>query len=217
MRDTRRQRRVEQTRVEILEAAARAFADKGLEGATMQQIARESGYTAASLYAYFPGKLAIVDGLLELFQRELLDTFDMPLPAGLTFAQSLELLTRKQLELAERRREAMAVFIECAAAARSQQASRARGGFELYVPRLAAWLSRTAGPGDLGGLGAEEAATFFAGLSHGFFHRWLRGQDPLTRPSHAQLLVQLFLRGVLGVASPAPVTRKAGSARRRST
>jgi AcrR family transcriptional regulator len=216
MRETRRQRRVEQTRVEILAAAARAFADKGLDGATMQQIARESGYTAASLYAYFPGKLAIVEGLLGLFQRELLETFDMPLPVGLTFAQSLELLTRRQLELAERRREAMAVFIECAAASRSQRSGRDQAGFELYVPRLAAWLSRMAGPGDLGGLGAEEAATFFAGLSHGFFHRWLRGKDPLTRPSHAQLLVQLFLHGVLGVPPAARATRKTGSARRRS-
>jgi len=216
MKSERRQRRVEQTRIEILEAAARAFATKGLEGATMQEIARESGYTAASLYAYFPGKVAIVEGLLGLFQRELLDTFDMPLPAGLAFAQSLELLVRRQLELAERRREAMAVFIECGSAARQQHVAPAQAGFELYVPRLAAWLSRTAGPGDLGGLRVEDAATFFAGLSHGFFHRWLRGKETLTRASHAQLLVQLFLRGVSGVPSVVPVARKAGASGRRS-
>lgn len=216
MKEVRRQRRVEQTRIEILEAAARAFADKGLEGATMHEIARESGYTAASLYAYFPGKTAIVEGLLGLFQRELLDTFDMPLPAGLTFAQSLELLVRRQLELAERRREAMSVFIECGRASRAQHLPREEGGFELYVPRLAAWLSRNARPGDLGGLGVEEAATFLAGLSHGFFHRWLRGKQTLTRPSHAQLLVQLFLNGVAGVPATTHASRKAASAGRRS-
>lgn len=210
---------MEQTRIEILEAAARAFAERGLEGATMQEIARESGYTAASLYAYFPGKVAIVAGLLDLFQKELLETFDQPQPAGLTFAQSLELLVRRQLELAERRREAMAVFIECAAVSRAKHVAREHGGLETYVPRLASFLARTAGPGDLGGLGVDEAATFFAGLSHAFFHRWLSAKEPLTRPSHAQLLVQLFLHGVRGVpAAQAPIVpgKRMATARRRS-
>src|SRR5512134_3241369 len=119
MKAARRERRVEDTRIAILEAAAGAFAKKGLDRATMQDIARESGYTAASLYSYFPGKTAIVEGLLALLQRELRESFDLPLPKGLAFAQSLELLVRRQLELAERRRDAMTVFIECGHSARS--------------------------------------------------------------------------------------------------
>lgn len=210
MTAARRERRVEQTRLEILEAAARAFARKGLDGATMQDIARESGYTAASLYTYFPGKTAIVEGLMVLLQAELLATFDHPMPAGLTFAQSLELLTRRQLELADRRRDAMAVFIECGKAAHGLQIAHDAAGFELYVPPLAAWFTRAARAKDLGGLSADEAATFFAGLSHGFFHRWLREKEPASMASRARQLVQLFLHGVTGTA------RKPASAGKRS-
>src|SRR5262245_42206365 len=174
----RKQRRVEQTRLEILEAAARAFARSGIDGTTMQDIARESGYTPASLYAYFPGKQAILEGLLGLLRDELLATFDVPTPAGLTFGQSLELLCRRQLELADRRRDALSVFIACGGGAR-QFIPREQTGFQLYVPTLAAWLRRAARAGDLR-VPAEEAAVLFAGLMHGFFHRWIRGEERTT-------------------------------------
>jgi len=44
------------TRQQILEAAARLFAEKGYEGMTMKEIAREVGIKAPSLYAFFENK-----------------------------------------------------------------------------------------------------------------------------------------------------------------
>lgn len=209
MTAARRERRVEDTRVAILEAAAGAFAKKGVERTTMQDIARESGYTAASLYAYFPGKVAIVEGLLALLHRELVETFELPLPPGLAFAQSLELLVRRQLELAEKRRDAMSVFIECGHSVRSIEFVRGEAGFDVYVPLMAAWFARTAGPRDLGTLGPDEAAVCFAGLTHGFFHRWLRAGEAHPLSTLAHYLVQLFLHGVRGTArKPATAGRR---------
>lgn len=217
MKTHRQARRVEQTRLEILEAAARALATRGLERTTMQAIARESGYTAASLYAYFPGKTAIIEGLLQLFESELLATFEMPLPEGLTFAQSFELLIQRQLTLAERRREAMSVFLECAASPHTPRPPKAHGGFDLYVPKLASWLSRVAGAKSAFGLPLADVATFFAGFSHGFFHKWFREDRPLTQAGNAALLVNLFLNGVRGVSSRTTKKEPRRSARRRSS
>lgn len=212
MKTGRQLRRIEQTRLEILEAAAKAFAKKGVDRTTVHEIARESGYTAASLYSYFPGKDAIVEGLLGLLQRELLATFDEALPAGLTFPQSLEMLARSQLELADRRREAMVFFMQCGASHSAPRIAREQAGFELYVPRLAAFIAKRAAKADLGGLSPADAATFFAGLSHGFFHRWLLEKDSRPMASHAKLLVRLFLHGVSGTVRVAP----AAVPRRRS-
>lgn len=56
MSDTRRAR--------VLDAARRVFADKGVAGANVREIAREAGYTAGALYSYFDSKEAIFAALL---------------------------------------------------------------------------------------------------------------------------------------------------------
>src|SRR5690606_18942965 len=51
-------------RAHVLDAARRVFADKGVEGASIREIAREAGYTAGALYSYFDSKEAIYAALL---------------------------------------------------------------------------------------------------------------------------------------------------------
>ncbi|MCB1886033.1 MAG: TetR/AcrR family transcriptional regulator [Rhodocyclaceae bacterium] len=61
----RRERAVSGARRElILEAAREAFADKGLAGASLREIARRAGYTPGALYSYFDSKEAIYGALL---------------------------------------------------------------------------------------------------------------------------------------------------------
>lgn len=63
----RQQRQLAMTdtrRAHVLDAARRVFADKGIEGASIREIAREAGYTAGALYSYFDSKEAIYAALL---------------------------------------------------------------------------------------------------------------------------------------------------------
>lgn len=67
MSDTRAARREavrDFKRQAILDAAQRVFADRGLEGASMRQIAAEAGYTAGALYSYYPAKEHIYADIL---------------------------------------------------------------------------------------------------------------------------------------------------------
>lgn len=48
----------------ILEGAKRAFAEKGFDGASMQDIARAAGMSAGNFYRYFPSKNAIVEAMI---------------------------------------------------------------------------------------------------------------------------------------------------------
>lgn len=48
----------------ILQSVRSAFAEKGFDGASMQDLARAAGMSAANFYRYFPSKSAIVDALI---------------------------------------------------------------------------------------------------------------------------------------------------------
>lgn len=50
--------------VEILEGVRMAFAEKGFDGASMQDLARACGMSVGNFYRYFPSKAAIVAALV---------------------------------------------------------------------------------------------------------------------------------------------------------
>jgi AcrR family transcriptional regulator len=55
-RRSRRDERKEETRAELIAAAARAFARRGLHGASLERIAREAGYSTGAIYWHFADK-----------------------------------------------------------------------------------------------------------------------------------------------------------------
>jgi len=55
---------VEPTRERILDVAEGLFAERGLAGTAVRDIAREAGLTAASLYNHFDGKQALYEAVL---------------------------------------------------------------------------------------------------------------------------------------------------------
>jgi|SRR5215218_4685729 len=55
-RRPRREERKEETRAELVAAARRAFARRGFHGASLEQIAREAGYSTGAIYWHFSGK-----------------------------------------------------------------------------------------------------------------------------------------------------------------
>src|SRR3954464_1655744 len=55
-RRSRRAERTEETRQELVAAATKVFARDGFHGASLDQIAREAGYTTGAIYWHFAGK-----------------------------------------------------------------------------------------------------------------------------------------------------------------
>lgn len=69
-RTARHPKQVHRIRESILDAAITVFARKGYQAATMHELAREAGYTAPSLYNYFPGKRQIFEALVDRLDAE---------------------------------------------------------------------------------------------------------------------------------------------------
>jgi AcrR family transcriptional regulator len=202
----RREREIAHARTDILEAAIAAFARVGLHNATMQDIAREAGYTAASLYTYFKSKQEIVDAMVSLLTDEYIRVFDEPVPSGLSFRQRFELVLQRQLDLAETRHNVFVGFLSdhtnesmCA----SDEAGRAfHDTFERRIERLSAWLKANATAEDLGGHAPELLARTLFGMAFGLMHRW--GAEKTREPfvKYAPLITELFFHGVSGKSKP---------------
>ena len=193
----RRERTIERTRQDIVEAAARVFARGGFHAATVQAIAREAGFTAASLYTYFESKEAIFAALLEDMTRRVLATYDLAVPAGLSFAQRLELLLQRQLALVAERLDALRVSFEAPPPFREGRDARA-----AFLQRSAAFLAG-AGRGQLR-IPAQEAALMLFGLLHGRIMSWLLQEEEPDPRRLAARVVDLFLRGAGRLPGPAP-------------
>jgi len=83
----------------ILDAAARVFSRHGVSGVTMDQIAKESGYSSASLYNYFSSRSAVVLALVDRSVQQLLSVVETSLPASLTPEQRLESILLRFLQV----------------------------------------------------------------------------------------------------------------------
>ncbi len=56
VRRSRREERKQETRAELIAAAATVFARRGFHGASLEQIAQEAGYSTGAVYWHFKGK-----------------------------------------------------------------------------------------------------------------------------------------------------------------
>lgn len=61
----------DQRSAEILAAVRRTFVEKGFDGASMQDLARETGMSVGNFYRYFPSKDAIVSALIARDMEEM--------------------------------------------------------------------------------------------------------------------------------------------------
>lgn len=197
--DRRRQRAIERTRHEILGAAASTFARKGFRGTTMLDIARAAGYTPPTLYSYFRSKNEIFAALLVEVQEEIAATYEETGLPELTFEQRLHLLVHRQLEVAERHRDAFSVFFTVRPVDEKEAS-----GFDACVLRLAAWIRASSTPEERGGADPELMACALAGMMQAFVRHTLRGggKAPLARLSST--IAGLVLHGVRGSLDAAP-------------
>lgn len=194
----RREAAAARTREEILDATARALARRGFKSVSLQEIAREVGFTAPALYVYFESKEAIFAALAGRMAEELNATFDPPPAAGASFQARVEALLRRQLEWVDRRRDAFAALF--ALQMSGQPIEQPPGGGPLdYLDHLTGWLRKAVGsPRDLGGHTAADAAALLMGVGHGFFLRWLVSQDGSRLADQTERLVGFFFHGLAG-------------------
>jgi AcrR family transcriptional regulator len=78
----------------IRDAALRMFAQKGWEGATMQEIASEAGISAGAIYHYYSGKEKLIEDVMTHTLAELRSLMDVSPESGASPTETLLSLYR---------------------------------------------------------------------------------------------------------------------------
>ena len=89
-----RERKKQETRLQIADAARRLFLERGFEAATMTDIAEAAGVSPATVFNYFPTKEDLFYSRLESFEEELLDAITGREPGEPILAAFARFVTR---------------------------------------------------------------------------------------------------------------------------
>ncbi len=96
---SRNEDEAEHARNRILNAAARAFASGGMREIRLEEVAREAGYSVASLYNYFKNKEAILAALVDRALSEFVVACEFSAPASVPPEAALEWLALRLLRV----------------------------------------------------------------------------------------------------------------------
>ena len=107
---TRRERRRQADRGELLAAAERIFSTRGYAGASIREIAAEAGFSVGGVYQLFPGKAELFAAVLDALWREYLTATRAALERP-TFADRLAAYTRASSGFVAARRAFLAIVV----------------------------------------------------------------------------------------------------------
>ncbi len=101
------------TQDSILDAAEQSLVEEGVEGASLQAIARRAGVAVGTIYNYFPDRQELFRALFQTRRAELLAALDAAMKenARAPFVKQLEHFATTVLAHCERRRDFMRVAI----------------------------------------------------------------------------------------------------------
>src|SRR5436190_22739324 len=97
-------------RDELLGIAADLFAERGFKNTTVRDIADAAGILSGSLYHHFDSKEAMVDELLDTFQRELWERYDAIEASDITPRAKLEAIVRASFDAIDHHHSEVAIF-----------------------------------------------------------------------------------------------------------
>ena len=154
-----RERKKQQTRQQIFEAARKLFAERGFDAVTVADIARLADVSEVTVFNYFPNKEDLFFGGMTFFEEQLLEAVRTR-PRG---ESALKALRRRLLYSVDglRTRERIEAVLKAAGAMSSSPAllTRERDIVDRYTRRLAALLGEETGadPDDVEAMAAAAA------------------------------------------------------------
>jgi AcrR family transcriptional regulator len=221
MQAARRLTRAEQqahTRTRLIEAAAKVFAQRGFQAASVEEIAEEAGYSHGAVYSNFDGKgelfLAVFEEYMAERVGELADT-QAAVPEDAALEVRARALADQWMDRLARDRESLALHVEFIAHAdrdpelAKRFASRSaamRQALSSYIVQY----QQEAGV-ELA-MAADDLALVLRALGIGLAIEWLVSPDAVRHDLYGDF-VELLVSMMRGGAPVGPGTGRPGTSR----
>jgi AcrR family transcriptional regulator len=140
-----RQRKKQQTRQQIYEAAARLFGERGFDAVTVAQVAREADVSEVTVFNYYPTKEDLFFGGMEFFEERLLAAVRERPPGESALAAFRRVLLESSSRLAAKENAALIAGAAKLIGDSPALQAREREIAALYTQRLADLLAAESG------------------------------------------------------------------------
>ena len=189
----------DQKRDQILKSAAKVFAEKGFDRASMSMLARECGISKANIYHYYDSKDALLFDILDTYLSELRDQIcGIPLD-GLAPEDKLRATISATLKAYQGADNEHRVQTTGIPALPEAQQEILRGYQRDMVGHMSALLSAVAPEVFEGDKGKLYAATMSVFGMLNWFYMWNSKAGAKAREEYANLVTDLTLNGVRGI------------------
>lgn len=190
----RRERERLRHRQEILEAARKVIAVRGLEGLTVEQVAREAEFAVGSIYRHFRSKEEMIEVLLGEFAEPHFEEIEALPGSGLPFAEQLDRLVRSSYEHRVESLPLLKVFVGAPGNLPSPDGERMRAFMMRHLRAFDGVLRVGQEEGALAPGDRAPMAVALTGLVESFSKWTMFGPSPLAEDVPA-LVCRAFLSG----------------------
>lgn len=204
IRRTQRQQQAAARREQLLAVALDQFAEKGVRGTTIREIAQAAGITEGLIYHYFPSKLALLQAVVERYSLDREVVGMIPAVAALPVREALVELARRFYDLMQRNRKFVTMVFSDAH--RDPELAEALEGISgRGVQMTLEFLNERVARGELR---PHHTLISLQLLHHTIVWYFLSGQTcPGAMPEMPPIEPETFLRGIVdtvldGIAAP---------------
>jgi len=187
----------EKRRTEIVEAAAHVFAEKGFDGARMDDIVQEAGLSKGLLYWYFKSKDAIIVALLERLLRPELDRVQALARAPGAARERLLTFAESMVQDIERMERLMPITFDFYSIAFRNKTMKKtfREFFRIFTDGIQQVIDQGIGNGEFRKVDSRRVALALMAASEGSILLWVFDRS-LSDLAQLRLSMELILRGI---------------------
>jgi AcrR family transcriptional regulator len=179
-------------RTEILDAALGAFNERGVMGASIEDIRRRSGASVGSIYHHFGGKEGIAGALYLDGMRDYQQGFLSVLSEASSTREGIEGAVRHHIAWIAEHRDLARFLLDSGAPASASAAGETTRELRALNRRFFAAVGDWVGPrvdaGEIQGLASEVLTALWIGPSHDLARHWLAGRSQISLMDAAPVL-----------------------------
>jgi len=182
----------------IRDAAMRVVGRKGLEKATVDDIAREAGVAKGTVYLYFKSRDEVIEKTIGAAVDELLARLRSAAEGAGPgpFADALERVLTAQFAYFDENRAFFRLYFASGEYSEERRLRQSRR-YRIHLDQLVALIKRGRRRGELNGLDPERTAIAIAGAARDLILRRLNEREPPPAAADARFLRDLLFSGLV--------------------